>query len=110
MDLHDSDETGIQVVRLRLLAVQNLHWERSSWDGEDGRFTEILRELHSIQCSRGHNQLQLFALLYDPLGHGHGGHTTGLRAADLPPGGVAGLRQVLSDLCGLTRPCFADYN
>ena len=50
MDLHDSDETGIQVVRLRLFGVENLHWVSSSWDGEDGRFIEILRELHGVQC------------------------------------------------------------
>ena len=41
-------------------------------------------------------------LLRDPLGHRHGGDPPGLRAADLPPGCVAGLSQVLSDLRGLS--------
>lgn len=47
-------------------------------------------------------------LLGHPLGHGHGGHSTGLRAADLAPSGVAGLRQVLSDLRGLTGARLSD--
>ena len=64
MDLHACDETGVQVVRLRFFTVQNLHWESSAWDGEDGRFEEILRELHGVQSSRGHDQLHVFALLY----------------------------------------------
>lgn len=49
-------------------------------------------------------------LLRDPLGHRHSSHTTGLRAADLPPGGVTGLRQVLSDLCGFPRSRLSDHN
>lgn len=49
-------------------------------------------------------------LLRDSLGHRHGGYATRLRAADLPPGGVTRLRQVLSDLGGLTRTRFSDYN
>ena len=49
-------------------------------------------------------------LLRDSLGHRHGGYTTRLRAADLPPGGVTCLRQVLSDLGGLTRTRFSNYN
>lgn len=63
MDLHDSDETGIQVVCLRFFGVEDLHWESSSWDGEDGSFKEILGEFDSIQCSRGHYQLHVFAFL-----------------------------------------------
>lgn len=51
MNLHDCDETGIQVVCLRFFGVENLNRISSSRDGEDGRFIEILRELHSIQCS-----------------------------------------------------------
>lgn len=42
MDLHYSDEAGVQVVRLGLFGVENLHWEGSPWDGEDGSFEEIL--------------------------------------------------------------------
>ncbi len=63
MDLHHGDETGIQVVCLRFFGVENLHWEGSSWDGEDGSFKEILGELDGIQCSRGHNQLHVFTFL-----------------------------------------------
>lgn len=64
MNLHDSDEAGIQVVRLRFFGVKNLYWIRSAGDGEDGSFIEILRELHSIQCSWCHNKLHVCALLY----------------------------------------------
>lgn len=64
MNLHDGDETGVQVVRLRFFGVENLHWEGSSRDGEDGRFKEILGEFDSIQCSRRHDQLHVFAFLY----------------------------------------------
>lgn len=49
-------------------------------------------------------------LLRDSLGHRHGGYATRLRAADLPPGGVTRLRQVLSDLGGLTGPRLSDNN
>ncbi len=64
MDLHHGDETGIQVVRLRFFGVENLHWEGSSWDGEDGSFKEILRELNGVQRRRRHDQLHVFTLLY----------------------------------------------
>ena len=36
MDLHHSDEGSIQVVRLRLLRVEDVHWVGAAWDGEDG--------------------------------------------------------------------------
>lgn len=49
-------------------------------------------------------------LLRHSLGHRHGGHSAGLRAANLPPRGVPGLRQVLSDLGGLPRAGFPDDN
>lgn len=49
-------------------------------------------------------------LLRHSLGHRHGGHTAGLRAADLPPHGIPGLRQVLGDLCGLSRAGFPNNN
>lgn len=64
MNLHDCDETGVQVVRLRFLGVENLHWVGPSWDGEDGSFIEILGELHGVQCRRRHNQLHVCAFLY----------------------------------------------
>lgn len=35
MDLHDSNESSIQVVRLRLLSIENVHWMCAAWDGED---------------------------------------------------------------------------
>ncbi|KAF3853914.1 hypothetical protein F7725_014602 [Dissostichus mawsoni] len=164
MDLHDSDETGIQVVRLRLFGVENLHWSEkdkkhsassllmstpkypkrlyshvaylleqtkkhisvdcplvSFVQHDDGvlaqlRIDETLSQQHTVRHVlddrlRAGAVLETDAvLLRDPLGHGHGGHTTGLCAADLPPGGVAGLRQVLSDLRGLTGPCLSNHN
>lgn len=64
MNLHDSDETGIQVVSLRFFSVENLHWVGSSWDSEDGCFIEILRELHSVQSGRRDDQLHVCAFLY----------------------------------------------
>ena len=64
MNLHDCDETGVQVVRLRFFGVEDLHWVSSSWDCEDWRFVEILRELHSVQCGRRYNQLHVCAFLY----------------------------------------------
>lgn len=64
MDLHNGDETGIQIVGLRFFGVQDLHWESSSWDGEDGSFKEILGEFDSIQCRRRHDELHVFAFLY----------------------------------------------
>ena len=36
MDLHDSNESSIQVVRLRLLGIENVHWMCAAGDGEDG--------------------------------------------------------------------------
>lgn len=64
MDLHYSDETGVQVVCLGLFGVENLHWEGSPRDGEDGSFEEILWELDGIERRWGHDQLQVFAFLY----------------------------------------------
>lgn len=64
MNLHDCDETGVQVVRLRFFGVEDLHWISSSWDGEDGRLVEILGELHSVQCGRRYDQLHVCAFLY----------------------------------------------
>ena len=64
MDLHDGDETGIQVVCLRLFAVENLHWESSSRDGEDGSFKEILGEFDGVQSCRGDDELQVFTFLH----------------------------------------------
>lgn len=49
-------------------------------------------------------------LFRDSLGHGHGCHTTGLSAADLPPSGVACLGQVLSDLGGFPRASLSNNN
>lgn len=70
MDLHNSDETHIQVVSFGFSGVQDLNWEGSSWDGEDGGFEEILGELDGIQRGRGHYQLHVFAFLYS-LKKGH---------------------------------------
>lgn len=64
MDLHDCDQTGIKVVCLRFFGVENLHWVGSSWDGEDGSFIEILRELDGIQRSRSHDQFHISSFLY----------------------------------------------
>lgn len=36
MDLHDSNESSIQVVCLRLLRVENVHRMCAAGDGEDG--------------------------------------------------------------------------
>ena len=36
MDLHDSNESSIQVVCLRLLGIENVHWMCAAWDGENG--------------------------------------------------------------------------
>ena len=62
-----------------------------------GRISHLLSETATV-------------LLRDSLGHRHGGYTTRLRAADLSPGGVTRLRQVLSDLCGLTGPRLSNNN
>lgn len=64
MDLHDGDETGIQVVCLRLFGVEHLHWVGTPWDGEDGRFVEVLRELDGIKCGRSHNEFHVRAFLH----------------------------------------------
>ena len=62
MDLHDGDEGGVQVVRLGLLAVQDLHGEGPPGDGEDGSLEEVLGELDRVQRGRRHDELQVFAL------------------------------------------------
>lgn len=64
MNLHDGDEAGVQIVGLGFFGVKNLNWIRSSWDGEDGRFVEILRELDGVQRGRSYDQLHVCALLY----------------------------------------------
>lgn len=64
MDLHDGDQTGIQVISLRLFSVQHLYWVSTAWNGENGGLVEILGELHSVQRSGCHNQLHVCALLY----------------------------------------------
>ena len=48
--------------------------------------------------------------LRDSFGHRHGGHTAGLGAADLAPGGVARLGQILGDLGGLAGARLPDHN
>lgn len=63
MDLHDGDEAGVQVVRLRLSGVENFHWVCSPWDGEDWGFVKVLGEFHGVQGRRGHDQLHVSALL-----------------------------------------------
>ena len=64
MNLHDSDQAGVQIVRLRFFGVKNLHWICSARDGENGGFVEILRELDGVQRSGCYNQLHVRALLY----------------------------------------------
>ncbi len=41
MDLHDCDVSGVQVVGLRLLRVEDLDGERSAGDAEYGRVAEV---------------------------------------------------------------------
>ena len=72
MDLHDGDEAGVQVVRLGLLGVQDLHGVRSPGDGEDGSFVEVLGELDGVQRGRRHDELHVRAFLHR-LGEGRGG-------------------------------------
>ena len=72
MDLHDGDEGGVQVVRLGLLAVQDLHGEGPPGDGEDGRLKEVLGELDGVQRGRRHDELHVFAL-QDGLSGGQSG-------------------------------------
>lgn len=64
MYLHDGYETGVQVVRLRLLGVEHLDGKRPARYREDGRLEEVLRELDGVQGGRGDDQLEL-----RPLGH-----------------------------------------
>jgi len=49
----------IEVVAFRLFRVEDLNWERSAWDSEDGAVQEIARELLRVQRGRGDDQLQL---------------------------------------------------
>lgn len=63
MDLHDSDQAGIQIICLGLLCVQDLHRVCSTWDGEDGRFIEVLGKLHCIQGGWGDDQLHVLPFL-----------------------------------------------
>lgn len=63
MDLHDSDQAGIQIICLRFLCVQYFHWICSTWDGEDGSFIEILGKLHCIQGGWSDNQLHILPFL-----------------------------------------------
>lgn len=63
VDLHDRDQTGVQVVRLGFSGVQDLHGERSSRDGENGSFKEVLGELDSVQRGGRHDQLHVFTFL-----------------------------------------------
>lgn len=63
VDLHDRDQTGVQVVRLGFSGVQDLHGERSSRDGENGSFKEVLGELDGVQRGGRHDQLHVFTFL-----------------------------------------------
>ena len=67
MYLHDRDEGRIQVVRLCLLCVQDLHRVGSTRYGEDGGLEEVLRELHGVQGGRGHDKLHIWSFLHHLL-------------------------------------------
>ena len=67
VDLHDCDEGGVHVIRLRRAAVQDLNRIGAPRDGEDGATEEVGRELVRIQRRRGHNQLQVRPPLDDAL-------------------------------------------
>ena len=60
MDLHDGDERGIEVIRLWLLRVEDLHREGTAGNSEDRTSKEVLRELLSIQGGRGDNEFQIW--------------------------------------------------
>ena len=62
-DLHNSDHGCVAVVCFCLLSVENFHGKGSTGDGEDRRLEEITGELNSIQCGRGHNQLDVRTFL-----------------------------------------------
>ena len=63
MDLHDGDQAGVQIICLGFLRVQYFHRVCPTWDGEDGRFVEVLRKLHCVQRGGGDDQLHVLPLL-----------------------------------------------
>lgn len=64
MDLHDRDQTGVQVIGLGFFGVQHLDWVGATRDGKNRSLVEILRELDSIQSGGRDDQLHVGALLY----------------------------------------------
>ena len=64
MDLHDSNERGVEVICLGFLRVEDLDRICPSGDREDRSFEEILRELDGIKCGGGDDQLQVRSLFY----------------------------------------------
>lgn len=58
VDLEDGDESGMQVILLRLFGVKHLDGMLSTLQIEDGRSVEILREQVHIHRSRHYNHLR----------------------------------------------------
>jgi hypothetical protein len=61
MDLKDGDEGGFEVVGLRLLGVESLHWESATGNGENWTTPEVGGEFGSVQCRRSTDQFEFGA-------------------------------------------------
>ena len=48
VDLHDGDETGVEVIGLGFFGVEDLDWISATGDREDRGLEEILRELDGV--------------------------------------------------------------
>lgn len=59
VDLHHSDECGVEVVGFRGLAVEHFDGEGATRDGEDGTLEEIGRVLFCVECGGGADQLKI---------------------------------------------------
>ena len=60
MDLHHRDQGGVEVVRLRLLRVQNFDRKSSTRNRKDRTVVEVGRKLFGVQSRRSDDELQVF--------------------------------------------------
>ena len=61
MNLEHCHQRCFEVVRFRLVCIQDLHWERNSWYSEDVAVIKVTGKLFSIQRGRGDYEFEIGA-------------------------------------------------
>ena len=61
MDLHHGDQGRVEIVSLGLLGVEDFDWICPTGNGEDRTAEEVFGELLGVECSRGHDEFEVWS-------------------------------------------------